>query len=410
MGKVIPFKGSYLINLNNHFLSQRMFTLYLLLCLFTLLYMALLILFRLGWKRVNVWEFPKKFPRNTTVTVVVVARNEEQRIGPLLACLSKQNYPSNLMEIVVVDDHSEDLTASMVEAYVDQGIKLLRLSDLKTNEILLSPKKKGIAYAIGETSGALIVTTDADCSMRPDWISSIVERYETSSPDMMVMPVRMIGGKGLSAWFQSLDFLMLQIITTAFQGLGKPVMCNGANLAYTRKAYESVGGFSGNEHLASGDDLFLLHKITERNKRSVIYHLSKSVVVDTLPELGWIQFFRQRIRWGAKTRHYKDGRLIPVLVLVYGFNVMLMMMGLLITVYFFQGNPAWRLICEVLLISVFIKIFAEMILMIPAARFYDLQKKLLLFPFLQPLHIAYTVFAGVLSQIGSFKWKGRTLR
>lgn len=38
-------------------------------------------------------------------------------------------------------------------------------------------------------------------------------------------------------------------------------MCNGANLAYERKAFNEVNGFAGVDHIASGDDMLLMHKI-----------------------------------------------------------------------------------------------------------------------------------------------------
>jgi cellulose synthase/poly-beta-1,6-N-acetylglucosamine synthase-like glycosyltransferase len=372
------------------------------------LYTGLLLYLNVGWNRIKPGKVFVEAP-STRVTVVVVARNEEERIQPLLESLVHQRYPKNLLECLVVDDHSDDGTALLVERYSDRGIRLMRLTDLPGNFPMISPKKQGITQAIQATSGSLIVTTDADCKMGPDWIASVVARYETERPDMLVMPVRMHGGRGVAAVFQALDFMMLQAITVAFHGLKKPVLCNGANLAYTREAFESVGGFAGNDHLASGDDLFLLHKITSMPTRKVVYHLSEDVVVNTLPESGWLAFFRQRIRWGSKTRHYRDGSLLPVLAFVFLYNLILMIWMVMCMQGCLQHADSCKAMRIVLGVGFGIKMIAELSLMMPAARFFNLRKTIIWFPLMQPLHVGYTVLAGILSQFRTFTWKGRRL-
>lgn len=372
-------------------------------------YVGLMIYFRRGWNRIQPWH-KSAGDHTTSVTIVVVARNEENRIKPLLESLIHQRYPKQLLDCIVVDDHSEDGTASLVNSYAQQGIKLLHLSDVKGIESTASPKKQGISYAIAQSKGSLIITTDADCSMGPDWVASVVSRFESEGPDMLVMPVRMVGGKGISALFQTLDFMMLQAITVAFHGLRKPVLCNGANLAYTREVFESVGGFAGNEHLASGDDLFLLHKVTSMNNRKVVYHLSNQVLVDTPPESGWLAFLRQRIRWGSKSRHYHDGSLLPVLSFVFLYNILLLFCLLTFVMFILMQDECWKEMLLILGIGFGMKMIAEIILLIPAARCFGIEKKLMMFPLLQPLHVGYTVFAGLMSQFRTYTWKGRRLR
>lgn len=375
----------------------------------SIIYLGLLLYFRRGWNRIKPWNKSTEEHR-TTVTVVVVARNEANRIKPLLESLINQHYPKKLLECIVVDDHSIDGTVSLVESYAQHGIRLLHLSDDKGIESSVSPKKQGITYAIAESKGELIITTDADCRMGPDWVASAVSRFELDRPDMLVMPVRMIGGNGLAALFQTLDFMMLQAITAAFHGLMKPVLCNGANLAYTREVFESAGGFVGNDHLASGDDLFLLHKVTSMYNRKVIYHLSDKAMVDTSPESGWLAFLRQRIRWGSKSRHYRDGSLLPVLSFVFLYNIMSFFSLMVLVILLLKQDAHWKEMLLIFGIGFGTKMIAELILLIPAARFFKLQKKIFWFPLLQPLHVFYTVFAGFLSQFRTYTWKGRRLR
>ena len=165
---------------------------------------------------------------------------------------------------------------------------------------------------------------------------------------------------------------MLQAITVAFHGLKKPVLCNGANLAYTREVFESVGGFAGNEHLASGDDLFLLHKVTSMSSRKVVYHLSDKVMVNTPPESGWLAFLRQRIRWGSKSKYYRDGSLLPVLSFVFLFNMLLFFCFMTLPVFLFKQDGSLKQMILLLGIGFGIKMIAELILLIPAARYFGI--------------------------------------
>ena len=62
--------------------------------------------------------------------------------------------------------------------------------------------------------------------------------------------------------FQQLDLLSLQATTIGSFGIKKPFMCNGANFAYTKELFQKIGGFNTNNAIASGDDVFLLQKMT----------------------------------------------------------------------------------------------------------------------------------------------------
>jgi cellulose synthase/poly-beta-1,6-N-acetylglucosamine synthase-like glycosyltransferase len=108
----------------------------------------------------------------------------------------------------------------------------------------------------------LIVTTDADCIASPAWLRTIVAFYETFDPVLIAAPVTFFSKGTFFDIFQSLDFMALQGITGATIHKKFHAMCNGANLAYTKKAFDEVGGFTGIDNIASGDDMLLMHKIS----------------------------------------------------------------------------------------------------------------------------------------------------
>ena len=103
-------------------------------------------------------------------------------------------------------------------------------------------------------------------------------------------------------------------------------MCNGANLAYTKKAFTEVGGFTGIDNIASGDDMLLMHKIYKLYPDKVMFLKSKDAIVQTAPVNSVKDFFNQRIRWASKADKYDDKRIFVVLLLVYVVNVLLLVL------------------------------------------------------------------------------------
>ncbi len=134
----------------------------------------------------------------------------------------------------------------------------------------------------------------------------------------------------------------------------------------------------------------------------VIDEDSSNMIVQTAPMPTWKQFLNQRIRWASKANSYSDKTILPVLVLVYCFNVLLLIA--LFSGIFIQGIYPW--VCY----SLMLKTIVEFIFMIPVARFFGLTNTLFFFPLMQPFHIVYTVIAGWLGKFGTYQWKGRMVK
>jgi len=132
-----------------------MILLWIIIALF-ILYSILIIYYWQSWRSIPDF-IPAKKLLQTKISVIIPARNEEVNIGFLLTALQEQTYPRELVEIIVIDDHSEDKTTEIVDQYKE--VKLLQLKDDSIN----SYKKKAIETGIAAATGDLIVTTDADC-------------------------------------------------------------------------------------------------------------------------------------------------------------------------------------------------------------------------------------------------------
>jgi len=376
------------------------------------LYTILILYYWESWVSIPSFKFQASgFMPSAKVSVIIPARNEEKNIGACLDSICRQTYPMHLFEVLVVDDHSTDHTAAIVKSFAPQRVKLLSLEDF-TGDALNSYKKKAIEIAIVQSTGELIVTTDADCIVKENWLQTIAAFYETHQPVFIAAPVSINCGFTFIEMFQALDFAMLQGITGASVHKKIHSMCNGANLAYTKKAFEEVGGFSGIDHIASGDDMLLMHKINKHYPGKLMYLKSKEVIVQTAPVNSVGEFLNQRIRWASKADKYDDRRIFGVLLLVYLVNVLLLALPILALVTNFQFSifnfqfSIWALWGFLL----FLKIFAELIFLYPVAKFFGKQSMLWMFPLMQPFHIMYTVIAGWLGKFGSYTWKERKVK
>jgi cellulose synthase/poly-beta-1,6-N-acetylglucosamine synthase-like glycosyltransferase len=419
------------------FIQRLMAALLVIAIIFLVLYISLIIYYRFAFIAVptfNLQPSTFNFQPSTSLSIIIPARNEEANIENCLQSILQNNYPTTLFEIIVVDDHSEDNTANIAKKYEQQNVKLISLKDFVADTIN-SYKKKAIEVAIARASGTLIITTDADCIVPNTWLQTIAKFYEEKKPAFIAAPVlidtsysslahthkenakgsdlghpstRSGEGKGVRI-FQSLDFMTLQGITAAVVHKKQMTMCNGANMAYERAAFYEVGGFAGIDNIASGDDMLLMHKIYKQYPYRVLFLKSKEAVVKTAPVNTIKQFFNQRIRWASKADKYDDKRILPVLILVYFFNCLMLALPI-IALFNNAQYSMFNVQCSILglwLWMLLFKIVVELFFLFPVASFFEKKSILWFFPLLQPFHICYTIIAGWLGKFGKYTWKER---
>jgi cellulose synthase/poly-beta-1,6-N-acetylglucosamine synthase-like glycosyltransferase len=327
------------------------------------------------------------------VSVIIPARNEENNIARCLDALLQQNLPADQMEIIVVDDGSSDRTAAVVMGYANRGVRVVRLE----NEA--QGKKAALTKGISLAFHPNIVTTDADCVYLPNWLNTLLCFRAEHDAVFVAAPVKYTKEKNFFERFQSLDFLSLQGITAA--AVSKEIfnMCNGANLLYTKDAFQKVNGFAGIDQLPTGDDMLLMEKMQVAFPGKIKYCFSQDAIVETLPADGLNAFIQQRIRWASKSTSYKNTNIKLVLLLVYLVNLSLLVM-LIAGVYDLQYLK-WGLLLML------VKTIFEFPFMIRIARFFGKQNLLPWFILAQPFHIVYIVLSASLSFFKRYEWKGR---
>lgn len=381
--------------------------------IFFIVYATLIFYYFMGWVSIPSFKSAQGVePLSTVISVIIPARNEALNLPVLLQSILAQSYPAHLFEVIVIDDFSTDRTAEIISAYSNTNIKLLSLKDYEPDDKLNSYKKRAIETGINKSQGSLIVTTDADCYLPQNWLTTIAAFYEKNNPVFIAAPVAINNSISFIEIFQALDFMTLQGITGASVYKKFHSMCNGANMAYEKKVFYEVDGFKGIDAIASGDDMLLMHKIFKCYPQKVLFLKSPDAIAETQPVKTIGGFFNQRIRWASKADKYEDKRLLPVLAVVYFFNVGMFILPMISIFY----NPVLSIIHYPLSIFSFwlwlliFKIIVELVFLFPVAKFFNKISLLFLFPFMQPFHIIYTIIAGWLGRFGSYKWKGRKVK
>ena len=364
----------------------------------TLWYVGVVLYLRKGWIALP-GHTSSGHPPAVRVSVIIAARNEEDKLDGTIRDILSQNFPKDLLEIIVVDDHSTDRTSQIISSYAEAGVILIKLNEDKP---LNSYKKKAISEAIKLATGELVVTTDADCRMGPLWLRTITDYYQKGNLKMISSPVAFFEEKNSFEEMQTLEFLYLIGLGAATIGHKMPSTCNGANLAYRRDVFYKVKGFQGIDDLASGDDELLLHKVASLYPEGIGFCKSRDAMVYThaKPDLG--AFLQQRRRWASKSTKYKNKGIVALGVSIWLFNLLILVNTVL---GFF--DPFFFLVAG---LSLLFKCIAELTFLIPMCRFAQRQDLLWYQPFLTVAHIFYFVYIGIAGNSGKYNWKDRMVR
>ncbi len=364
----------------------------------TLLYATTIILFLIGLRK----KHPASNTAEPNVTVVVAARNEEQHLGKLLDDLCAQTWPRERLQIIIVDDGSTDRTAEIIQAYAEKHAFIIPVT-IDACPPGFSPKKYALQNAVEHASGEIILATDADCRVGPDWIKGMVRHF---LPDVgFVIGFSQYGRRGdpqnLIERLQAFDFIPLMGVAEGSCNLGLPLAASGQNLAYRRDAFLAVGGYKRIAGRVSGDDVLLLQLVRKYSSYRIVFASNQEAFASSAPQPTLRQFVNQRKRW-ASNGSFQIFLNIPFfayLIMVHAYTSVL-----------FIGIPLAVVLKQYTLVffaSMAIKaLFEGLIAMVSARRFHR-EDLLIYFPLWFFLQIPYVALVGLLGTFGNFSWKDR---
>ncbi len=327
------------------------------------------------------------------VSVVVAARNEAIRIDELLDDLLIQDYPAELMEIVIADDFSDDDTVELVEKKLSFGKFEYRV--IKSAAQDAQGKKHALWRAINAAKGDIILATDADCRLSTHWVSSMVVKFHDPEINMVAGMVAIGNAEGMLSKFECMDQMVLSAVGAACLANGTPLLCSGANLAFRKSAFEKVGGYSYGINDPSGDDTYLMFQLGA----SVAYNKDKESLVLTEPVGSFLGLIHQRIRWASKMKGYGKPYITFTGAVVSLVNLAPLF---LVVLYVLDFLPVWFLFVWFLL-----KFTMDMLLVKPIASFYGQSSVLTIAPLYALIYPFYTLVAFFTLFKKGYEWKGR---
>ncbi len=334
-------------------------------------------------------------------SVLIAARDEAANLPALLADLAAQEFPATQFEVLVIDDHSVDRTAAVVTDFAARSplvVRVLRLADFSGGG---QGKKAALGLGLAQARHAWVACTDADCRVGPHWLASFAaRRHQTPGLDFLSGPVALQPDGSAWARLQVVEFAGLIGVGAASLALGQPNMCNGANLAYRRAAWAEVGGFGAHQHVASGDDEFLLHALWARRPGSAAFVKSPHALVRTAAAPTFRAFMRQRVRWASKWRHYRQPGVQGLAAGVFLLNLSLLLGAF--------GAGYWPRLAAPVGIAWLGKLVVDSWFLRLILRFQGdtrhLSRSVVAW---QVLYIPYVVLTGLGALRGRYQWKGR---
>ena len=373
------------------------YLIFLLLFLVFIPYPILIVAYYIGWQKTPLIKIPKEYHPTTKISVLIPVRNEEENIQPLLKALIAQKFPKHLFEIIFINDHSIDNTVSEILHHISHNQhRQNKLIHLPAN---MSGKKDALLFGIKHATGELVVTTDADCTMKPFWLKAIAWYFEATNKNFIAGPVNFSHANTFFSKVQNIEFSGLIGSSAASLYYSKPLMCNGANMAFSKKLFHDIPGKALQNRYASGEDMFLMFHGKKLKNFKPGFLKSPEAIVNTNPLRKLKPFIHQRKRWVSKSKGYKDPWLIFNAVTVFMVNLLLLAtlaIGIFNTVMlaFFAG-------------FLVIKSIADFLLTRSVLRFYKTNRVLYWFPIAAILNIFYNVFIAFYGIIGKYQWKGR---
>jgi poly-beta-1,6-N-acetyl-D-glucosamine synthase len=321
------------------------------------------------------------------LTVLIPFRNECENLPQLVRCLESQLKTPK--KIIFIDDHSEDESRTIVEAS-SFGKDLICLPNN------LKGKKHAIRFAMDSVETEFVLTLDSDLTFSNHYFKNL---ESLNKADMLLLPVFM-KGKTIQGRLYELDYSLSHLMNQIACGLGYPILASGANLLFRKEKFLAFDSFRSHQHIASGDDVFLLNDFL-KNDCEVKNITSCNHAVETAAPESIAEFLKQRLRWLSKSN---------VSVLPLSARI-----AIFVAIYhmFFLASSWYFLSTELYLDFIYLLLLKVVFEMLFCYRFFLSSSRLktwILLPlstFLYPFYILILIFG---LQFFSIEWKGRSIK
>ena len=333
------------------------------------------------------------------VSIIISLHNEEKNIPALIAHLALQDYPKNLLEIIFVDDRSNDSSFELLDKDNIGGfpVRLIRIEKTAPD---FAPKKYAITQAVAQARGEILLFTDADGRPGPKWVSRITSLFNLETGMVLgYAPYTTENlNDGILFRILALEYLSHAAVSAASAGLNYPVTCVGTNMAYRKIVFEQLSGYGKFSHIHTGDDDLFLQRVRDETNWHIRYATDKESRVDNAPPENFRQFYNQRLRYASKGFLYPPVFKI-LLIGFYLFNFLFLLNSVFALIF--------PLLIPVCMLALLLKFISDYMFIFRAASVLHDRRHLSLIFIALIIHIPYVVYFGLAAQLQNFIWAGR---
>lgn len=347
-------------------------------------YYALMLLVALTTRKLQ--PFPEM--TDLSISVIICARNEADRLTPLLTSLTQLDYPVERYEVLLIDDDSTDETPELLRSYASHFPNWRVLQHQKRPDEPQG-KKGALTMGVAQAQGEIILVTDADCRVPPDWLKSMAGGF---APEVgMVLGFAIVdSGATLFQQLQQFGCVCEATVAAVSAYYRRPTHSNGQNLAFRKAVFVAVGGYADGAQLSSGDDFFLSKAIQTKSKWRFAFNISPASYVRTLPEKFDRSYLHQQLRRNGKAFY------LPPVHFILASWIFCFHIGLLVALVAAPG---------LFLFLTALKFLSEWIAFRAGARLFGQTHLLRSFPLFWLLYPVQIIGFAILGSFQKYEWK-----
>ena len=219
------------------------------------------------------------------VSVVMPVRNEERYIERCLYSIASQDYPRELIEVIVIDGRSDDRTREIVTRFAHESTLDLRLLD--------NPRRRPAAamnIGIDAARGGVILRVDGHAALAPDYVRCCVAALEAQDADCAGGVLESEGDTYMGEAIALAMSSRFGVGGAAFRIGGAGPADTVAFGAYRRDVFERIGRFA--EDIDRGEDDEFNYRLRDAGGLIVLVPEARVryTVRSDLPSL-WRQYF-----------------------------------------------------------------------------------------------------------------------
>ena len=338
--------------------------------------------------------------KNPKISIIVAARNEQLNIGFLLNCLINQEYPKEKIEFIIINDHSDDKTSEIIKDFIKKDKRIL-LIESKNIPDGISPKKWALKQGVDQSTGEILLFTDADCILGPQWSKKISSTFNNLNVGMVLGPSPL--GISNNFWSKAIyvDSIALDAIMFASAIKGIPMTASGRNLAIRKEVFDLINGYESVNKFISGDDDLIMHLINDKGYK-ILPCIHQDVIVKSPAPESLLSFIKQRLRFASKGSSYYILNYIRwdfkfSLILIFITNIAVFSCQLNFIIY---QQLIW-------LIPWLIKIFFDLFFIKSYLNILKIKINSYVYFFNSLWHPLYILIFGSLGSFIKIDWKGR---